>query len=118
MKQHTQPCAQCPWTRKSAQGYLGNSTVIEFVEQAESGCKMPCHVHIDYERSDWEAQVQTAPSCAGHAIYMKNRGKMGTFIKVEKNENVFSNHQEFIDYHGRGKAGKFMLIGVRVMEMK
>lgn len=108
-KQHTTPCAQCPWRRTSAPGYLGASTTLEFLHQAEFAEKMPCHISIDYEQDDWaEVQLPDAPRCAGHAIYLRNRGKLPTdhgtaqLVKMVSpdRETVFGMHFEFLRHHG------------------
>jgi hypothetical protein len=106
-KQHTKPCAQCPWRRTSLAGWLGNSTPQEFMFQAESDVRMPCHVHVDYEREDWERQANTVPRCAGHAIFLRNRckqphepGLRAFCATVERDtETVFQWPQEFIEHH-------------------
>ena len=47
------PCAECPFRRKSLQGYLGANDVAEFVLAAEGGqSPMPCHMEVDYERPE------------------------------------------------------------------
>jgi hypothetical protein len=109
MKQHTKPCGQCPWRRASAPGWLGASTTLEFLFQAEHEPKMPCHATIDYEDEHWQdTQLSQAPRCAGHAIYLRNRGKMpadaetAAFVRTVEpdRENVFGMHFEFVSHHG------------------
>lgn len=115
--QHTTPCAQCPWRRTSAPGYLGNSTTLEFLSQAEFAPRMPCHIFIDYEQPDWQEQIETAPRCAGHAIYLRNRGKLpedaGTREMVQSvqpdRDNVFGFHVEFLRHHG-GDESRLMMV--------
>ena len=110
MKQHTTPCAQCPWLRTSLPGWLGNSTPEEFMEQAEADIRMPCHIHVDYERDDWEQQAEKAPRCAGHAIFLRNRFKAPrerelyefTHLVTPDKITVFQWPQEFLDHHKGG----------------
>lgn len=107
MSQHTTPCSQCPWRRASAPGYLGASTPEQFLAQAESETRMPCHCTVDYERADWQEQVQTKPRCAGHAAYLRNRCKqprdqgLADFVRqVDRNPDVFTRPEEFLRHHG------------------
>lgn len=73
-KQHTAPCAVCPWRRDNkTPGWLGGSKSGEFLQQSDAGIRMPCHSAIDYERDDWEQQAENAPQCAGRAIHLTNR---------------------------------------------
>jgi hypothetical protein len=87
MKQHTKPCGQCPWRRASAPGWLGASTTLEFLFQAEHEPKMPCHATIDYEDEHWQdtADAETA-----------------AFVRTVEpdRENVFGMHFEFVSHHG------------------
>lgn len=109
MKQHKTPCAECPFRRASAAGWLGASSPQEFMDQARNELRMPCHLHIDYEQPDWEGQVPDAPRCAGHAIFLRNTCNMprdrelADFVKtVERDsEKVFQWPQEFIKHHTR-----------------
>ena len=117
MTQHTTPCKECPFTRKSAPGYLGASNAMEFLEHSESGMKMPCHMTVDYENELWQADIDAAPECAGRAIHFANRAKNGECVsKMDRNtEAVFVQPQEFLDHHMHGKAPKVMIIGHRVV---
>jgi hypothetical protein len=106
VKQHTKPCSQCPWRRKSAAGWLGASTAEEFVAQGESDIRMPCHTHVDYEREDWAAQAMLAPQCAGRAVYLRNKCKvprdpiLASFVRTcLPDKEVFSWPHEFIAHH-------------------
>lgn len=107
MKQHLTPCAQCPWRKTSAAGWLGASTPLQFLAQAEADIKMPCHCKVNYEREDWREQAEAAPRCAGHAAYLRNRcksprePKLAQFVaQVERNPDVFSNPSDFVAHHG------------------
>lgn len=107
MKQHHTPCAECPWRKTSAPGWLGASTPEQFLAQAEAEIKMPCHCAVDYERPDWEEQSEVAPRCAGHAIYLRNRCKMpvepglAEFVRAVAQDygSVFGNGQQFLEHH-------------------
>lgn len=114
-KQHTKPCRECPWRRKSAPGYLGASNPVEFLQASESGQHMPCHMTVNYEDEDWQEKYESAPQCAGRAIHFANRCKSTYGTKVmnapRDEETIFTWPQEFIDHHGRGKLGKVQIFG-------
>jgi hypothetical protein len=119
MKQHKTPCSECPWRKESAAGWLGASTPVEFLQQSESGMKMPCHIHIDYEKDDWNTAIDNAPECAGRAIHMANRCKrVPDVLQLRPDrDNVFTNPQDFIDHHSLGEGTKIMIIGNFVQEI-
>jgi hypothetical protein len=115
-RQHLTPCAQCPWRKTSAPGWLGSSTPLQFLAQAEADLKMPCHCAVNYEKDDWRAQAEQAPRCAGHAIFLRNRGKLprdrdlAAFVgQVERNDAVFTNPAEFVTHHG-GDARRVSMV--------
>lgn len=102
----SKPCAACPWKRDSARGWLGASTPVEFLQQSESELRMPCHLHVDYDRTDWPEQAEQAPQCAGRAVHFANRCKLPRNLDLvlarSDREAVFSNPQDFIDHHTLG----------------
>jgi hypothetical protein len=107
-KQHTSACARCPFRRTSAPGWLGADTAEGFIATADSDVRMPCHLHVDYERNDWYLQAMHAPQCAGRAAYLRNRCKMprdndlATFVRsVPPDPECFRWPQEFIAHHKR-----------------
>ncbi|WP_313453464.1 hypothetical protein [Stutzerimonas nitrititolerans] len=109
-----QPCAACPWRKSSAAGWLGASTPVEFLQQSEDEIRMPCHLHVDYDREDWHEQADKAPQCAGRAVHFANRCKRPrnpelVTLPADRDE-VFSNPQEFIDHHSHGKGPQIMLV--------
>jgi len=119
------PCKACPWRKDSAKGWLGTSTPIEFLEQSEAELRMPCHLHVDYDREDWREQAQEAPQCAGRAVHMANRCKLPRnpelIVAKPDRETVFSNPQEFVDHHtlSADKPQVMIVLGqVRVVGFK
>ena len=80
---------------------------------------MPCHIHVDYEDPDWMEAQETAPQCAGRAIFFANRckqAKSGRVMEAKPDDSVFSTPQEFINHHTRnGKPPKVMIIGAHVV---
>jgi hypothetical protein len=103
--QHDRPCHECPWRRNSAPGWLGASQPGEFLAQADSGIRMPCHTAgIDYESPNWEEQAKTSAQCAGHAIFLANRCKQpapGALKLPADREAVFTRPHEFVAHHAR-----------------
>lgn len=58
-KQHTNPCADCPWARTALQGWLGSLTMDEWLEAAHGETRLDCHTISNQQ-------------CAGGAIYRAN----------------------------------------------
>lgn len=121
-------CRECPFRRESWPGYLGNDNPTEFVNKAEAGVAMPCHMKVDYEQPDWEARAASAPLCRGALTYLQNNGKrpyvppvevpIPEFLRAEipvvldaldngdvepDRETVFTWRHEFIDHHQKGR---------------
>jgi len=96
-KQHTKPCSDCPWSRKSVQGWLGPCTKEEWVQIAHGEGRIDCHVF-------------EGPQCAGAAIYRSNVGKRprdrDTLLLPKDKVRVFSSPVEFLDHHVIGKKTK------------
>lgn len=88
--QITKPCSDCPWARKSVDGWLGPGTIDEWLQAAHSEGQIPCHVHPNVQ-------------CAGLAIFRAN------VCKVPRDEEtlrlpadrvlVFSWDDEFRAHH-------------------
>lgn len=57
--QHTRPCSDCPWSRKSLEGWLGGHSVEDWLQTAHGDAPELCHV-IDNQQ------------CAGISIYRAN----------------------------------------------
>lgn len=95
-RQHTKPCRDCPWARKSLRGWLGGATAQEWVEAVHGEAKIDCHT----------ATVQ----CAGAAIFRGNVFKLPrntTCLKLPSNrEIVFGTDSEFFNHHENGRASK------------
>lgn len=106
-------CRQCPFRRKSAPGWLGDTTPEQFlaatIHQDEH---MPCHMAINYEKADWvENQLPKAAHCAGSLIFMRNQLKRPIdkelcemMDKVEPDiKNIFQWPHEFLAHHNQFK---------------
>ncbi len=101
------PCEECPFKKKSLQGYVGNTTVAEFVMQAEGGASpMPCHMEVDYEKKDWKKQQEKVHQCSGHAIFLSNmcKGHLGPGVErlPRDTETVFQFPSQMLQYHSKG----------------
>ncbi len=106
------PCAECPWLRKSAPGYLGADNPEHFYRTSVTHERvpesaMPCHMDIDYNDPDWkDTQYPDAEMCAGTLIYFRNHlksprdpGMRDAVRAVEPSPHVFSSPQEFFAHH-------------------
>lgn len=92
--QHTTPCSDCPWSREALNGWLGGTSIGEWVQIAHSDTYVPCHT-IDNQQ------------CAGLAIYRRNVCKRvePPLLTLAKNtDTVFSTPMEFEAHH---KASPF-----------
>ena len=123
-RQHKRPCRECPWKVQSARGWLGGSTPLEFLQTSEAEQRMPCHMHVDYERADWEAQAAQAPQCAGRAIHFANRCKLPrdpALLRLPADrDGVITQAQDFIDHHTLGDepAPRIMIMHQLVTVLK
>lgn len=90
--QHKAPCRDCPWRRKSLEGWLGSLTADEWLQAAHGEARIDCHVHV-------------APpmQCAGAAIYRANNLKRPRYKEIlvlpKDPDQVFSMPKEFRDHH-------------------
>ena len=99
------PCRECPFRRKSLAGYVGATTPEEFLASSHSAAEpMPCHMEVNYERKDWQAQAKKVHQCSGHAIYLENVCKVPRTDDVKTlpadKELVFGNGYAFLEHHG------------------
>jgi len=95
MKQHTQPCKECPFRRIAPSGWLGSNQPQHFAVNAAHEGHFPCHITMT--RPD-------APECAGRAIMWANQCKVSRDDSVPRlatdREKVFGNIMEFTKHHG------------------
>jgi len=108
MKVCDKVCKECPFRRKSAQGYLGKNNPHDFLRAAMSDESVACHLKVNQElkREEWLEAESQAPRCRGALTMMNNQCKLphdpmmaGLVSTVGKDKNVFTWSQEFIDYH-------------------
>lgn len=91
-KQHRRPCSDCPWSRLALPGWLGGSTVEQWIAEAHGETRINCH-------------TLKGPQCAGSAIYRANVCKLPRDpeilrIKADR-ETVFATPKEFKEHHER-----------------
>jgi hypothetical protein len=89
--QHTTPCADCPWTRESLNGWLGSLSPQEWVHVAHSDSVVDCHTLLGAQ-------------CAGIAVYRRNVAKMPypPNLRLEADRvKVFATPFEFIAHHSK-----------------
>lgn len=107
------PCAECPWLKKSAPGYLGADEPVHFyrasvVAENTPATAMPCHMEINYLDEDWlKDQYPDADICAGNLIHLHNWMKMPRdpelakmVYQVNGSPHVFASPEEFMEHHG------------------
>jgi hypothetical protein len=90
-RQHARPCSDCPWSRRSLNGWLGGGSIDEWLRTAHSDALVACHTISNMQ-------------CAGIAIYRRNickRVDPPVLILGADRVAVFSNPMEFRDHHGR-----------------
>lgn len=88
--QHTSPCSDCPFARKSLPRWLGRMTAEDWVLAAHGEVWIDCHTV-----SNWQ--------CAGAAIYRANVCKVSRDAKqlrLPRNRtSVFASPLEFLAHH-------------------
>lgn len=96
-KQHTIPCADCPFARAALKGWLGSMSVDEWIAAAHGESLIDCH-------------TTTNMQCAGAAIYRANVAKSCYtygILKLKPNMKlVFATPMEFREHHSRSNPGK------------
>ena len=95
-KQHQKPCDDCPWRRDSLPGWLGGSSVEDWLVIAHSDEKIDCHTRLGAQ-------------CAGAAIYRRNickspRDKTALTLPADR-DAVFASPSEFQNHHENEASG-------------
>lgn len=106
-KQHTTPCAECPFSRTIKPGALGCSAPAVYIGQVFAGMWIPCHATIDYVDLEWKTKcVREARECAGAAIFRANCAvpvadvlKKSLTVLPANGEKVFAAPAEFVAHH-------------------
>lgn len=98
-KQHTAPCSDCPWSRKSFPGWTGPNTVDEWIRCAHSDQRIDCHTRKQQGGEPWQ--------CAGAAIYRTHICKFPRHpgaLTLPANEKLVFSWGEFEAHHGKEAA--------------
>jgi len=114
MKACKKPCAECPFRRESAPGYLGEASYDPqgFIgPHWYAGVPLPCHMTVDNE-SRVPVLSQDFKLCAGFLIMAKNSAKIPEHpeVRIARDEMepdrvaVFWHIGEFIEHHSRKRA--------------
>jgi hypothetical protein len=92
-QQHTAPCGDCPWARKSIKGWLGPYSVEEWKLIAHRDVIVDCHTRKESKDKHWQ--------CAGMAIYRANVVKRcdPPLLSLPKNETLVFSWGEFEAHH-------------------
>jgi hypothetical protein len=76
-RQHTGPCSDCPWSRKSVPGWLARMTPEEWIACAQGDGLIECHTKKASDGEAWQ--------CAGAARFRSN------ILKVPRDPNILQN---------------------------
>lgn len=88
-RQHTSPCSDCPFARTALNGWLGGSSVEEWLLWAHTNTQISCHVISNQQ-------------CAGLAIYRRNvckRVEEPLLTLPADKSKVFATPMEFKQHH-------------------
>lgn len=93
-KQHTAPCADCPWARKSIKGWIGPNSIATWIRAVHSDQRINCHTRVDGAGEPWQ--------CAGAAIHRANVCKSPrdpTVLQLKPNSKLVFSWGEFENHH-------------------
>lgn len=109
------PCAECPFHRGSANGWLGSYTPESVIQAVRNDEPFLCHSHVEnqcpdgYENPDWqEWAAEHAQHCAGAMIFARKMCKLSRDPEmaeaqraIDKTQDILFPAQNFIDHHSR-----------------
>lgn len=122
MKQRTECCKQCPFSRATSKEYLDTmgQNGMKFLGQSYAGMYLPCHMEPGFQNCAVDPEV---PQCAGAAKFRAN-------LKIKVNEavigklppdkeTVFDNAEDFLMHHVgcSRQAVKFLLSFISPQEL-
>lgn len=88
--QHSKPCGDCPWRRRSLEGWTGSLSADDWVAIACSEDTADCH-------------TLSGAQCAGLAIFRANICKVPrdpkAFRLPRDKKDCFATPNEFLDHH-------------------
>lgn len=97
-KQHTSPCSDCPFARKSMPGWLGSMTADEWMMLAHGEGSADCHATKRPDGGAW--------ACAGLAIYRANVCKSvrdPEALRLSPDRDKVFSFGEFKRHHEKGQ---------------
>lgn len=94
------PCNECPWRRKSIEGFTGPFEAEDWVNQAHADGPIHCHKTI---KNGMDMDDPELLQCAGAArfrahVYKRPRNPTAAVGPVDR-EKVFTSNQEFLEHH-------------------
>lgn len=112
-------CKECPFRRASAPGFLGSSSgdPWDFAAQHVYGdVYLPCHLRVNWEKSDAQERALEAPVCRGFMTMMKNAGQMprnpemaALYSQMPPDpETFFASYKEFHEHHSNPELARSM----------
>lgn len=113
MKQHTQPCKECPFRRVSLPGYLGGNDPKSFAFHANTDGPFPCHIAM-------RRAPKNPAQCAGRAVMWTNQCKKSRDNSVPRlerdTEKVFGHIGQFNKHHNIDISPEELMFGVPMTE--
>lgn len=110
-------CAECPWRKNSAPGWLGAAEPWNFVSAIHSEEKMPCHSDVNYNNPNWRKSLETdkVSYCVGQLLATKKACKRPrdpehakAVDSVPPDDNSM-NSNEFMKHHGEAPVKSWEL---------
>lgn len=99
-KQHSKPCSDCPWSRKSISGWLGPHDADTWLRIAHGDGRIECHA-LKGRQGNWQ--------CAGAAIYRANVCKSVPYpevMRLPSNTKLVFGFHEFKPHHEGDANGR------------
>jgi len=97
------PCAECPWRRDSASGWLGPYTADQWIEAVHSDAPIACHRTL-LEGSTWKGASQCRGAASFRTHICKSPKNPTIATGPEDRARVFVSDVEFLAHHT--KAGR------------
>lgn len=101
---HKVPCAECPWRKASAPGWLGGYTAEDYADDVQSNLLPSCHLR-DHgpETPETALCVGSAHTSANACIMPYGDAQREAVAQVGQNADCFRNPGEFYAHHTDGQ---------------
>ena len=106
------PCNNCPFTRKSTEGWLGEDRASEFADAIYSlDSTFSCHKTLSIDDEGDTHEHKDSQHCAGAMILLEKMGKPNQMMRISErlglynhkeldmSSDVFDDLEEFITHH-------------------